>query len=82
MEPFDMTEASPDNFQGFISAQKRPIIIQALKVNLPEGFKVDTLEGTMTGEAGDYLIIGVEGERYPCKASVFEATYDNLGDVQ
>lgn len=30
----------------------------------------------MNGEAGDYLIQGVEGELYPCKASIFYKTYD------
>lgn len=25
---------------------------------------------------GDWIITGVEGEKYPCKASVFEATYE------
>ena len=37
---------------------------------------VKTLEGTMRAELGDYLIRGVEGELYPCKPSIFEATYD------
>lgn len=30
---------------------------------------------TMIARAGDYIIRGVEGEIYPCKASIFEATY-------
>ncbi len=45
---------------------------------LNEGIRVGTLEGTMRAEAGDFLIRGVEGEIYPCKASVFNATYDPL----
>ena len=40
------------------------------------GVSVNTLEGRMSGVKGDYLIRGVEGEVYPCKASVFEATYE------
>jgi hypothetical protein len=39
---------------------------------------VKTLEGTMRAELGDYLIRGVEGELYPCKSSIFEATYEEL----
>ena len=44
----------------------------------PDGFEylVDTLEGTMTANVGDYIIKGVKGEFYPCKPDVFEATYD------
>lgn len=53
--------------------KKLPIPIKATK--MPDKFIVETLEGTMTGEAGDYLIIGAEGEKYPCKSSVFEKTY-------
>lgn len=36
---------------------------------------IDTTEGTMTAGAGDWIIKGVEGELYPCKPSVFAATY-------
>lgn len=37
---------------------------------------IRTLEGDMTAKPGDYIIRGIEGELYPCKASVFEASYD------
>lgn len=37
---------------------------------------VDTLEGTMAVKPGDYVIRGVQGEHYPCKPDVFEATYE------
>lgn len=39
-------------------------------------FVVQTLEGLMLGGPDDWIIRGVEGELYPCKASVFAATYD------
>jgi hypothetical protein len=38
--------------------------------------EIATLEGVMTGGRGDWLIIGVNGEAYPCKADVFAKTYD------
>ena len=38
--------------------------------------QIKTLEGTMTANIGDYIIKGVKGEIYPCKADIFEATYD------
>lgn len=43
-------------------------------------FAIDTLEGTMLVKDGDYIITGVEGERYPCKPSIFEATYEKIED--
>lgn len=35
-----------------------------------------TLEGTMTGDVGDWIIRGVKGELYPCKPDIFAATYE------
>jgi hypothetical protein len=37
---------------------------------------ITTLEGVMSYEAGDWIIIGITGERYPCKREVFEASYE------
>lgn len=37
---------------------------------------VDTLEGRMTAQKGDWIIKGVKGEFYPCKSDIFEQTYD------
>jgi hypothetical protein len=37
---------------------------------------IKTLEGDMMVSEGDYIIRGIEGELYPCKASIFEKTYD------
>ena len=39
---------------------------------------INTLEGEMWASVGDYIIKGVEGEYYPCKRSIFHATYDPL----
>lgn len=37
---------------------------------------IDTLEGRMTANRGDWVIKGVKGEFYPCKPDIFEATYE------
>jgi hypothetical protein len=37
---------------------------------------IETLEGTMRADVGDWLICGVKGELYPCKPDVFNATYE------
>ena len=54
--------------------RKKPIVIKALKMH--ETFEVNTLEGVMKGNTGDYLIQGVKGEFYPCKPDIFEASYE------
>jgi hypothetical protein len=58
--------------------RKRPLVIWAKKMREP--FEVVTLEGTMSGKAGDYLIKGVEGEEYPCDAEIFKKTYERADE--
>ena len=41
-------------------------------------FMIDTLEGRMKADLGDYIIKGVKGEFYPCKPDIFESTYDEV----
>ena len=52
---------------------KKPVIIEAER--LTEEKQIETLEGTMKGNAGDWLIRGVEGELYPCMDEIFRKTY-------
>jgi hypothetical protein len=37
---------------------------------------IDTLEGGFIVCPGDFIITGVQGERYPSKPDIFEATYE------
>lgn len=54
--------------------RKLPVEVEA--VQLTRTVHVDTPEGQMVGNPGDWLITGVEGEQYPCKDSIFRATYE------
>lgn len=36
---------------------------------------IETLEGRMKINDGDYVIKGIKGELYPCKPDIFEASY-------
>lgn len=54
--------------------RKKPIVIEAVQMDAT--FIVDTLEGQMVGQAGDWLITGVNGEKYPCKDEIFKKTYE------
>ena len=42
----------------------------------PGKHSVQTLEGWLNVSAGDWIITGVKGEKYPCKPDVFEMTYE------
>ena len=42
-----------------------------------DGIYIETLEGKMFAPYGNcYIIKGVDGELYPCRADIFEATYE------
>lgn len=38
---------------------------------------IGTLEGQHLVNWGDWIIQGVQGELYPCKPDIFDATYDS-----
>jgi hypothetical protein len=37
---------------------------------------IQTLEGAMKAEAGDWIIRGIAGEIHPCRADIFAKTYE------
>lgn len=41
---------------------------------------IDTLEGVMTANIGDYIVKGLNGEFYPVKPDIFKKTYEVLGN--
>lgn len=41
-----------------------------------EWIEIETLEGTMKANYGDYIIRGIKGEFYPCKPDIFESSYE------
>jgi hypothetical protein len=61
-----------------VKYRKKPVVIDAVRII--GKMEIDTLEGTMTGNPGDWLITGVNGELYPCKDDIFQKTYE-LVDV-
>jgi len=70
MLKFEQFENPPIKFKRAI---KKPIPIECVQINEP--FEVETLEGTMTGKKGDWLMKGVNGELYPCDRNIFDKTY-------
>lgn len=37
---------------------------------------INTAEGEMRADDGDWIIRGIKGEFYPCKDQIFRATYE------
>jgi len=58
----------------FKRAIKKPIPIRCIQISEP--FRVETNEGVLNGKPGDYLMVGVRGEMYPCSREIFEETYE------
>jgi hypothetical protein len=47
------------------------------KKDPPDGLLIKTLEGEFSTSYGyEYIIKGIQGEIYPCKPDIFEATYE------
>jgi hypothetical protein len=59
--------------------RKRPVVVQAKE--LEQRVEIETREGTVVGEPGDYLLVGVDAEVYPCDPEIFDATYDRVADL-
>ena len=57
--------------------RKRPVVIRARQTSERE--EIETLEGTMVANPGDFVIEGIKGEFYPCKPDIFAATYEAAG---
>jgi len=59
--------------------RKKPVIVRAYVTEIKQ--VIHTLEGDMTADPGDYIIMGVKGEMYPCKPDVFHETYESVEDA-
>lgn len=44
----------------------------------PAHIDINTLEGTVRASIGDWVIMGVQGEFYPCKPDIFDETYEKV----
>lgn len=73
----EITHSYIDHLKGKFGRRvyrKRPLEIEAYQMN--EDFHVKTMEGTMRGKKGDYVIIGIRGELYICNEEIFNTTYE------
>jgi hypothetical protein len=51
-------------------------VIEAYQTDVE--LEIETLEGIMKANKGDWIIRGVKGELYPCKPDVFDMTYKKV----
>lgn len=56
--------------------RKKPVVIEAKQTD--KEMIIHTLEGDMKASIGDYIITGVNGEKYPCKPDIFKKTYEKV----
>jgi len=56
--------------------RKKPVIIEAYQTD--KELIISTLEGDMHASVGDYIITGVNGEKYPCKPDIFHKSYEKV----
>lgn len=59
--------------------RKKPVVVEAYKTD--KEIIIHTLEGDMKASIGDYIITGVNGEKYPCKPDIFEKTYEVVNNT-
>lgn len=52
---------------------KKNIPVEAYQTDKP--MDIQTLEGVMHANAGDWIITGTDGEKWPVKKEIFEKTY-------
>jgi len=74
--PIEARQLTCENAQELSDWSKSDIVRRA--DGSISGMMVWTLEGTMTGCVGDYLIKGIRGEFYFCHKNIFEETYEEV----
>ena len=68
----------PDALTDAKKYRKKPVVIEAYQAK--EECIIHTLEGDMKANPGDWIITGINGERYPCKPDIFAKTYEPVGN--
>ena len=57
-----------------VKVRKLPVIVDAIQIDTE--MYIDTLEGVMKASPGDWIVTGIDGEKYPVKPDIFEKTYE------
>lgn len=71
----DATKARPYGvLEGTYKRYRKRVPVFAKQIDQP--FEVDSLEGTIRGNAGDWLAIGIKGELWIIADHIFKITYE------
>lgn len=74
-EAIQWTGKNVDEVFNFVGSSLEPI------ERRPDyDLKIKTLEGVMKVNINDFIIKGLKGEFYPCRADIFEASYEKIDE--
>jgi len=73
IEAVQWTGDNYDEIATFLAAGDHPL---AFTNDGHRFLVIGTLEGDHQANPGDWIIKGVQGEFYPCKPNIFDATYE------
>lgn len=60
------------------NVRKKQVEVTAYQTNSIQ--YIDTLEGKMKANIGDWIVTGVNGEQYPVKPDIFQKTYEIISE--
>lgn len=72
IEAIEWNGANADLVLDFVCGSDRKI------ERVGDRISIETLEGTMYADIGDYIIKGISGEFYLCKPQIFLKTYEKV----
>lgn len=72
--PFD--PAGQDALLTWINGEGGEASLHSISEDTQPWLVIHTLEGPMRAEVGDWVIRGVAGEFYGCRADIFATTYE------
>jgi len=71
IEAIQYNGANFNEVRSFMSGTSYPKVVN-------RKIRIQTLEGHIYADEGDWIIKGVKGEFYPCKPDIFKETYEAL----
>lgn len=54
---------------------------RGITYDMPARYVVNTLEGQMQINPGDWLVTGVKGKKYPCRPDIFDLSYEPADSI-
>ena len=74
IEAFHLTEDNIEALERWCGGSIKGTLLPRLE----RVIDIQTLEGEMRANIGDWVIKGIKGEFYPCKPDIFKETYEEV----